>query len=255
MTRTDRIYWYIGVSLILILLDYFSLLRPIKFPLENAITPVRVFIFKTRSDVVDLYQYISHFRSLSRVLTENAKLNQDNEEYHFQAQFLKSENEQLRRQLGAPLPASYQFIPGRVIAVYDRMEINIGQKDGVKEGMTVVLETTFVGKIKTVSQNRSTVILPTDPDLFVSAKTEKGARGVVTGQKGSGIILDKVLQKDPIFLNDLVLTSGEDGVPPNLLVGKIISITNNDTNAYKQAKLLPSLDFGKEPMVFVISAQ
>jgi cell shape-determining protein MreC len=132
------------------------------------------------------------------------------------------------------------------------MEISVGSKDKTEKGMIVVDGDVFIGKVVSVSNRRSLIMLPTDEELTIPVKTSRGAKGIVTGLAGQDIILDKVLQKDPLFLDDLVATSGEEDIPPNLLIGKISYIMTSDVAVYKQAKVTPLVDYQKEQTVFVI---
>lgn len=253
MLRRHSIYWYIGFSCIIFLLDSFSYLTPFKSPLEDVISPLKQAIFIVSSQTKDVYLYMTHFANGQKVWEEYRAAKKRLSEYEVQTRFLQEENEKLRSQLGAALPPSFQFVPAHVLSVFDTMEIDVGKKEGIQKGMSVISKTTFIGKIQSVGTHKSTVMLPTDPQITIAAKTTRDVKGIVKGQIGGKILLDKVLQKDPILLDDYVVTAADNGTPTNLIIGKIIYISSDDTSIYKQAKVEPALDFTKEKIVFVIT--
>lgn len=254
MNRTPA-FIFILSSLFIMFADYFGLLQIVKGPIGISIVPVRERIYQTRIFLRDLSYVITSYHMLSSVLSDNKKLQLENTQLQLKVQSLGDENSQMRVQLGAPLPSSFQFIPARVLSVTRYMEIGIGQNDGVKVGMPVVAENVFIGKIISVDAYRSRVILVNDAELAVQAITSRGTAGSVSGQYGGGVLMDKILQKDQLFLDDEVSTSGTDDIPPALLIGKIIHINSDDAAAYKKAKVEPAIDIKTIKTVFVISAR
>lgn len=252
MLLRDRIYFFLILSLLIYFLDFFTLLKPIKYPIDQLVVPVKKSVYTVRVHTLLFIRYIFQY-STAGMLSKNLKSAQQSlEEARIQSDHLRVENEKLRLQLGARLPASFQFVPAHILSATTVMEIDAGEKQGITPGMTVVLGTTFVGRIKSVSPSRSIVLLPTDPDFHLDAKTERNAKGVLRGQLSDTILFEKVLQKDTLFLDDIVLTSGEQGVPADLTVGKVTYISVNDTSAYKQAKVAHAFDTGGETIVFII---
>lgn len=237
------------------LADYFGFLQIVKGPIGIPIVAVRERIYQTKIFLRDLSYVMTSYHMISSVLSDNKKLQLENTQLQLKIRSLGDENTQMRVQLGAPLPSSFQFIPARVLSVSRYMEIGIGQKDGVKVGMPVVVQNVFIGKVLSVDAYRSRVILVHDAELSVQAITSRAAAGSVSGQYGGGILMDKILQKDQLFLDDEVLTSGTDDLPPSLLVGKIIHINSDDAATYKKAKVEPAIDVKTIKTVFIISAR
>ena len=115
-----------------------------------------------------------------------------------------------------------------------------------------VLDGSFlVGRIRDVSAYRSQVVLLTDEDIKVPAITDRGTRGRVSGSFNKSIVFNEVLQKDPLFLDDLVSTSGEEGFPPDLIIGKISHIDSDDAAVYKQAAVVSLAETAVRKKVFV----
>lgn len=236
-------------------MDYLGMLQMIKEPIGLSIVPFRSSVYQTKVLVEDFTYVLASYRNLSLIIEEKEKLKTENTQLQLEVQSITDENIKLRTQLGAPLPSSFQFIPARVLSITRFMEIDSGQKDGVKVGMPVVYETTFLGKIISVDTYRSRVMLPSDVDMQVSAITSRGTRGNIVGQFGQGILMDKILQKDPLFLEDNVLTGGMDDMPAYLLIGKIKHINSDDASAYKKGKVESILNYKSIKSVFIISSR
>lgn len=177
----------------------------------------------------------------------------------------QEENLKIRRLLGAPLPASWQFLPARVISVTDSMRLDKGADQGIKEGMTVVIDNILVGRIIKVENNSSLVELPistgvkipvlvkkplvTGKDILESA-TGVQARGLLISQPG-GLVLDRVLQEEDIQKNDLLVTNGEDW-RPNLIIGQISEVLPKNAEIYQKAKVRQLADYQKLSLVFIV---
>ena len=159
------------------------------------------------------------------------------------------ENEELKKLLGAPLPANWKFMEARVVGISERMRIDRGQKDGLKEGMMVISENILVGKVVKANENDALVQLLSDTNLKMPVVVKKSspdknkpiggiqARGLLLGQGGEKLLLDRVLQSEDIQKGDLVVTVGEEGWLPDLLVGQIVDV------APKTAGFIRELEF------------
>jgi len=147
------------------------------------------------------------------------------------------------------------FIPG--LSVPFNLIIDKGSKDNVKVGMGVVVGNNLVGKIVQTSFFLSKVSLVTDPSLSLSSKTTSNAAGVIKGVEGGKMVLDNVILSESLKNGDFVLTNGDinlDGVglPPDIIIGKIISIEKNPSALFQKAKVESLLNFTKLSKVFVV---
>ncbi|MBI5451928.1 rod shape-determining protein MreC [Candidatus Gottesmanbacteria bacterium] len=254
MIKIEQIHLFIIISVFLLIFDFFGLLKDFTAFADRIILPVKKEVYVSHLTVLNFGQILGNYSQIQKKFEDNQKLGRSNEELSLKVKLLTEENTKLRSQLEAPLPSSFQFLPAQVISVSRYMEVAAGTKDNVKPEMVVIDGVSLVGKIISVAEGRSTVMLPSDPESAVPAKTTRGTKGLVVGRGGGLVILDKILQKDPLFLEDLAVTSGENGFPPNLLIGKIINITSDDVSPYKQAKLAPILDYIGEKTVFILTS-
>ncbi|HYM65454.1 MAG TPA: rod shape-determining protein MreC [Candidatus Sulfotelmatobacter sp.] len=191
--------------------------------------------------------------SLTKKIVDQNKLVLDNKALRdqFQTQNPKSTNLISANVIGAP-----SFIPG--VSLPENFVLDRGEADGIQEGDAVVYRDNLVGKISRVEKNVSSVLIITNSSSSFTAKTlSTQALGVVKGQGGGELILDNVLLSDALKKGDIVLTKGDineknQGLIPDLIVGKIESISKNPSDLFQKAEVKSNLDFTKLDKVFVI---
>jgi len=169
------------------------------------------------------------------------------------------ENKRIKRLLGASLPIKWQFMEARVIGVSERMRIARGKKDGLKEGMNVVAEDILVGKIVSIDEDTSLVQLVSDSSSKIPVEVKRPdmegtqARGILFGQSGNNFLLDKVLQAEFIQKGDLIVSSGDEGWLPNLLIGQIEGVSGKSAEIYKKASVSPLINYQGLSFVFIVT--
>lgn len=170
----------------------------------------------------------------------------------------REENEKMRRLLGAPLPPKWKFLDARVIGqVNGRLRINKGQTEGVKEQSIVIYENILVGKVVNLGVNDAWVQMVTSSESKIPVVVKKSgsagiqARGLLISHGGE-LILDRVLQSEDIQKGDLVVSSGEAGWLPELLIGTIKEVLPKTAEVYQKAKIESLVDYGKLRIVFVV---
>ncbi len=65
--------------------------------------------------------------------------------------------------------------------------------------------------------------------------------------------LERVAKNEEINVDDLVLTSGEGGIVPNLIVGRIGKIKKAQSDLFQTAVVFPVVDYRDLTTVFVIT--
>lgn len=185
-------------------------------------------------------------QQMGGLLTENATLRKD----------LTEKNAMLVQ--GDTLnPTNYHLIPARTLGLTRYLLIDRGSDDGIKVDQPVIYKDAYIGQIREVSQKKSTVILLSDPDSkiasFVSSQDGK-AKGLLIGQYGSEILLDKVLHSEPMAVNDLIYSDGTEGIlPRGLVLGQVQEIIQKDNDVFKQAKVKSIFNVADLDVVFVIT--
>lgn len=245
------------IAVLLILVDMTGALNFPKGLLQSATIPVQYGLFKTSSQIGKQFEFI--------VLARRAS--QENKAMAEQLAQVLSENSQLQKQLAETkgmlgqqqtLDAqTFALVPARPLSLSRYLIIDKGSDHGLKSGQVVIYKDNFIGIIKEVSPKKSTVTLPTDPDAKLSAFAsgqDGRAKGILLGQFGSEMLLDKIIQEEPIGKRDLVYTSGtEEEVPRGLIIGQVVETIVKDGEVFKQAKVKPNFDPASLDVLFIIT--
>lgn len=163
----------------------------------------------------------------------------------------EEENRQMRRLLGAPLPAGWQFVPARVLGTGQGLRIGAGAGDGVKTGMMVVSQNVLVGRVKEAGEISAAVERPEDPGVKIPVVVKRPAGGegealqATGGVIGQGLLfaqdgvfaVEQILQEEDVRTGDLVLTSGEAGWLPDLVFGVVEEVAGREAELYKSAQV------------------
>ncbi len=232
--------------------------------LRKPILPVEKSLFSGYQKVSKFKTYFSNLDSKDQQIFQlQGQLNQLAFEQSQLASCLE-ENKELKKLLGAPLPPSWKFMEAKVLGISERMKIDKGQQDGLKEGMMVVSENILVGKITKVNENDSLVQLLSDLNTKIPVMVKKPgsektrpeggvqARGLLSGQGGEKLLLDRVLQSEDVQKGDLVMTTGEEGWLPDLLIGQIVDVIPKSAEVYQKARVAPLIDYQELRIVFVV---
>lgn len=243
-------------SLVILVLDTINLLNLPKKIASYVTNPISFGIYNTNRNIARQFYFIfaARFASqenkalkeqIGQLLSENANLRKKLAE----ATSLLSQEEHLNSQ-------TYNLLSARPIGLSRYLKIDKGSSAGLKVGQAVVFEDNFVGKVVAVSEASSNVQLLVDPDSKVSAfsqNQEGRAKGILTGQFGTEVILDKILHEEKISVGDLVYSEGLEGfLPRGLILGRVTEVLERQNEVFKQAKVTPIFDIRDLELVFVI---
>lgn len=244
------------LALLVLLFDSLTLLNFPKKVVSYITNPVSFGIYNTNQKIGRQFHFIFAARNsaqenkvlretLGKLFSENAELRKKLAES--QAQI--SQEKHLSSLL-------FNLLPVRPVGLGRYLKIDKGSSAGIKEGQVVVFESNYIGKIKNVSPESANIELLTDPDSKVSAfslNTEGRAKGILTGQFGTELLLDKILHEEKTESGDLVYSEGLEGfLPRGLILGKIIEVFQRENEIFKQAKVVPVFDIRDLDLVFVI---
>ncbi len=186
------------------------------------------------------------------------------------------ENERLKSLLDlkdkGTFPNGTGFVAARVIAKSPNkwqawVEIDKGSADGLAVDMAVVGSTPvagealagkgLVGKIVSVTAHSAQVQLITDSESSVYAKIQGSrAEGIVEGSVSGRVIMDYVDRDISVDPKLVVVTSGYGGgiYPPDIPIGIVVNVGEEDVNSYKAIEVQPFLDFRvlEEVMVLIV---
>jgi rod shape-determining protein MreC len=134
--------------------------------------------------------------------------------------------------------------------------INQGSSAGIKAGDPVIVNNgIIIGKIIEVQQHLSKILLLNDNRSQISAVIQNDSKspGMVNGQYSLTLHMDLIPQDQAISQDQLVITSGlEEGIPPDLIIGKITSTTKQEGELFQQASVAPLISYNTVSIVSVI---
>jgi len=211
----------------------------------------------------DISGTVNFLGSISDLKKENENLIKENNSLSSEVALLKDEkkeNETLREQLNLSSRKKFDSEASFVIGLDPQklgswMIIDKGTSSGLAENMPVIAsEGILIGKTAEVYANTTKVNLLTESSSVINAlDIETGAKGVVRGEYGLGIVLDMVAQTDVLNSGDTIITSGLGGdLPKGLLIGKVQEIRVSPDKLFQQAIILPQVGYSKTDVVFVI---
>lgn len=240
-------------SLILLFLENFGWVKPLHALFEQGTKPVKLTFYRGQQQIQGAFAFFTFWRSGEQKIKH---LEERNRELLVEAQIagaIAEENKALRTQLGVALPSKWKLDLAQTVGKTRYLIIDKGSEEGVTLGQVAVVEKFLVGKVVNVSSHESQVELPTDPESKIPVETAKtGARGILSGQFGKGMELEKVTQGEILEKDDVVATTGEKDYPKGLIVGKIGSVEKSESDLFQKAQVEPSLDFEELEFVFLI---
>lgn len=254
------------VSLLILLFRSAGAVQAMAVAGTQVLVPVQRVLAETGVATNRFFQAIGEFDKLR---ADNARLNAANDK-------LTLENARLAEaaiaaQQGAKLDATqrgltYRTIAAPVIArdpsgVVKTIVIGAGTDQGVKIDQIVLSEQGVVGRVSEAGSNYAKVLLVTDSSSSVSALVQSSrASGIVRGQYGDTLVMEWILQSDPVKQGDVIVTAGlgignelRSLYPKGLVIGTVVDVTKAEVSAYQRAVVAPAVDLRKLENVLVIT--
>ena len=179
-----------------------------------------------------LGEFVKYFEIYASLLEENKDLKRDLQNmtgWKEKALQLEQKNAQLRALNNVKLRKDLVWVTGEIMAdsgspFYQSGVINIGLKDGIKNGSAAVDGLGLVGRISGVGQNIARVIFLTDISSAIPIKIKRNnQKGLLIGDNSPWPLLEFVEEKALINIGDRVFTSGDGNVfPSDILIGNIL---------------------------------
>ncbi|MBI4091241.1 rod shape-determining protein MreC, partial [candidate division WWE3 bacterium] len=222
---------YCLISLVILLIGLNDVFLPIRNLAHRIFNPVQFGFFKMSLSVKDAGAF---YINLKKIRDENLSLREqimNDESLISKTKELELENRILKDQLDYKESSAKKLIPARIVGVSYENEgvasvLAVGSKEGVVEGDMVVSKNFLLGVVRQVFENRSEVVFITSPNLSIAVldqTQDNRTRGIVTGNYGTSMIMDRILPEETILEGDRIITSGEDGVfEPGLIIGKVV---------------------------------
>ncbi|GIO87137.1 cell shape-determining protein MreC [Paenibacillus faecis] len=239
-------------------------------------------------DTVGFVQYVfykptSYVAGLIKDISELHALQEENEELkialsHYtrdKARFNWIEQEYTRLQNDLHFTEEqkklykYDWKIAQVISVNDdpvnqTIVVNLGSREGVKEGMAVHSSKGLVGIVSRVSTLTSTVKLITtmdarDPNSNGIAVTAQGKENSVFGviesydKKSGTFLMSRIEDPKPLAKEDLIVSSGVGGVfPRGMIIGKVKEVKVGEFGLTYTATITPAASFTDWKELFIV---
>lgn len=155
----------------------------------------------------------------------------------------------------------YRIVPGVVVSFGPSLgfewtvTLDIGSRDGVKEGMTVVNGDGLVGRVKRVGKSTCVVILAVDPGSSVGVRQEGTKQlGLVTGNGLGALDYSPLDPRTKVEEGDRLVTGpyGSTTYAPGVPVGEVSEVKGSPGD--RSAKVDPYVEATSLDLVGVVLA-
>ena len=257
---------YFLLSLALFLLSFTGVARPFSSLFLYISAPVQTSL---HASAITLADYLDFLGSLGSLREENLLLKDEvlNLELRLSDMAsLKQELSDLQEQLSyidfyesssfAGFHQVFASVLGNSVdPTHATVFVSVGTSRGVADGDTVLFARHLVGRVVHAYSQRSLVALIYSPSTRIAVKNAyfDATEGEIVGDRGAGLLLRNVLQKEPLTVGDIFVTSGRDGIfPPGLFVGRVTHIYAEPTEPLKSARIVPLINLERLHHVFVL---
>ena len=208
---------------------------------------------------------LSNLSRVSALAAENVRLERENADLRQRLAVdaeTRSDNELLRRQLGLAVAGAPREVSAEVVvfapdSYRQFVTINKGANAGIAVGMAVTSEGVLIGTIVDAQPTTARIMLVTDPEFKLAAKDQDtGAKGILRGLLGNGLVLDEIGQTDIVKPGDSVTTAGLGGqIPPGLLIGRVQSVNARANVVFQSAQVETDFRVSQLRFVYVVLGQ
>ncbi len=201
---------------------------------------IALFLFQSKGGII-LEIYGNFARSLQPYTQKERQIIQKEalfQELQIKIKELEVENKQLKNFLKYKQTNNENLITGRIIgrspdAWWQIVTLGVGSNQGVKVDNVVKGIGGLVGRIIEVTPNTSRVLLISDPSSRIGATiTRTRYLGFIKGNSNQTAIMVFYAKVADVKIGDTVTTSSISTIfPPNIPIGKVISIDLNKSPA------------------------
>jgi len=235
--------------------------RLIRIWAVGAVTPLEKAIVWFESGTSNLWHGYIYLRGVRQ---ENRDLKDQLEQLRLHQARLEEDAQQARR-LQSLLGFKEQFVAqtmaAQVIGLSGSQQsrafyIDKGSDDGIAKDMAVMTAEGVVGKVLRVYPSTSQVLMINDQSSGVGALLEASRlQGVLRGTPSGQVVLDKIMNDEPVQAGEKVLTSGGDQIfPKGLLVGTVSKVAQGK-EFFLDVTIKPAADLSRLEEVLVITKE
>jgi len=249
--------YFVVIALFVFILNIFAV--PLRSGFNFVFSPITNLFWKAGGSSSSL---LGSLLNLGNFSSQNQQLEIKNQELLEQISYLQSIVSANQAQSNVSMSCQEDKFKLKMVQVQgfsrsDVITINVGSEDGILVNMPVITQQkALLGSVSKVFNNYSEVTLISSAKsngvdskiLCILDSQDENKKcpetdGIVKGKGGLKIYFDLVPISETLNKDDILITSGLDGIfPKNLLIGKITSIIKNDQKPYQQANVDPFFD-------------
>ena len=169
------------------------------------------------------------------------------------------ENTRLRNLLSIELPESLSYVYAKVTgkpaaSLQNTLLINAGSEKNVTDGEMVISEDGFIGVIRNAGKHLSKVALISDPDNKIPVITGTNRiSGILIPLSKRTAEIHEITKSQNVEIGEKIFTSDFSKLyHPNLLIGKVISVSDSSATINKKVIIQYSTNFLDVKDVFII---
>jgi rod shape-determining protein MreC len=207
-----------------------------------------------------------YFTSITTLQRENDALRRrqtESAQALLQAQQLATENERLRKLVGARERIEHPAVLGAVLyesrdRFSHKIVLHVGTDDGVRAGHPVIDDVGVVGQVTRVFAKTAEVTLLTDKDQSIPIQiVRNGLRGIAFGGAEPGSLDLRFMAANADVENgDIAVTSGLDGIyPAGLPVGKVRLVERAAKDQFARIVLDPAAGVENHAYLLVLQVE
>jgi len=235
--------------------------RLIRIWAVDAVTPLEKTIVWFQSGTSNLWHGYIYLRGVRQ---ENRNLKEELQQLRLHQARLEEDAQQARR-LQSLLGFKEQFVAqtmaAQVIGLSGSPQsrtfyMDKGSDEGIAKDMAVITAEGVVGKVLRVYPSTAQVLMIDDQSSGVGAILETSRlQGVLRGTPSGRVVLDKIMNDEPVQAGEKVLTSGGDQIfPKGLLIGTVGRVAQGK-EFFLDVQVKPAADLSKLEEVLVITKE
>ncbi|MBF0557778.1 MAG: rod shape-determining protein MreC [Nitrospirae bacterium] len=204
-------------------------------------------------------------RRLRKTFAENITLREEVSRLRLEKQQYREiflENERLKALLSLRELEPRYVSAARVIARGSDKLLNIatldkGRNSGLEKGMAVLTPKGLVGKVYSVQDSYSDVLLLKDSNFSVAVRLQDSRReGVISGTGNDNCLLKYIPPEEKVEKGEVVITSGFDGIfPEGLPVGVVSNVKKEGIEFFQYIEVQPFQSSEKVEEVIVLKQE
>lgn len=252
-----------GISTAFSLLGYHNLARD---AINTLTLPGRLVVSAVSDSSRGFRKYFGSVKALKEQNEALEKENQELKQAADESAILEAENERLKAYLEVKnLHPDYKFVEAMVIGReagnhQTVLTINRGTAQGIDVGMPVITEAGIVGCVTEVGLTYAKISTLLETANSVGAYLlRSGDTGILSGDysmREEGLCkLSYLSESSDVKEGDVVLSSGMGSVyPADLVIGEVTTVTADEYNRAKVAKVRPAVDFSSLRYLLVVTS-